>query len=110
MCDCAFHGLQALERRLEADIRKWSTETIVQSEKQVAPSLGPVSRSCSVASKGRVELATDDSFVGEVLQAGFPLLMLHECDPQRSSCEFERFFQVAAGVALGVREPAGSCI
>jgi hypothetical protein len=37
--------------------------------------------------------------VGEVLQAGFPLLMLHECDPQRSSCEFERFFQVAAGVA-----------
>ena len=37
--------------------------------------------------------------VGEVLQAGFPLLMLHECDPQRSSCEFERFFQVAAGDA-----------
>ena len=30
--------------------------------------------------------------VGDVLRAGFPLLLLHECDPQRGACEFARFF------------------
>ena len=34
--------------------------------------------------------------VGDVLRAGFPLLLLHECDPQRGGCEFARFFTTGA--------------
>ena len=34
--------------------------------------------------------------MGEVLRAGFPLLLLHECDPQRGRCEFSRFFAEGA--------------